>query len=156
VQILCKNFVLTPIRFAKAQVAPPTAAAPPSPPNPLLPLLPPQGRANGALVLGPDNAPTVVFSADSISVEWGKPSPADDMTDEERRRYVLAPDEPSLLVSGSFGKLRVFPPPAAVKVFANNLEPLALGLASHEIDRLPWGVEEEAPELFCRSLVLRR
>ena len=129
-------------RFAKP-------ASPPVPPDPaltkmqtLLQVLPPQGKAGGALVLGPANEPMVVFSPDNITVEWGKPFPTA-LTDEQRRQYADAPDQPTLIVAGPFGKLRVFPPPAVVKVLGNDLEPLLAGLASHEIDRLPWRVEVE-------------
>jgi hypothetical protein len=52
--------------------------------------------------------------------------------------------------------LRVFPPPNVVKLLGNDLAPLLAGLASNEIDRLPWPVEEEDDTRFNRTPGLRR
>lgn len=100
----------------------------------------------------------VLFEADSIAVEWGKPMPPEDQTDEERRQYINAPDQPTLIVSGPFGKLRVFPPPAVVKAIGDDLEPLLVGLANHELDRLPWPFEVDDSFRFnqAQAPVLRR
>jgi hypothetical protein len=84
----------------------------------------------------------VVFSPDNITVEWGQ-SIRDDLTAEERAQYASASGQPTLVIAGPPGKLRVFLPAAVAKVLGNDLEPLLAGLASHEMDRLPWRVEVE-------------
>lgn len=92
---------------------------------------------------------------DSITVEWGQ-SLREDFTDEERVQY-SCDDQPTLIVAGTAGKLRVFLPSAVVKVLGNDLVPLVAGVASHEIDRLPWRFEVADDMNFNRSApVLRR
>lgn len=91
----------------------------------------------------------VLFGADSIAVEWATPlppKPLDELTDEERREFakVANTEQPTLLVSGPFGRLRLFPPPVVLQALgqAGNVEALALAVAAHQIDRLPWPFED--------------
>lgn len=75
-------------------------------------------------------------------VEWGRHF-KEGRTEEERRQYADAPDQPTLLLSGPFGRLRVSPPPEAVKVLGDDLDPLLDALARQAISRLPWPITPE-------------
>ena len=65
------------------------------------------------------------------------------MTEVEQEQYADAPEQPTLLIFGPFGRLRIFPPPEVVKALGNDLDPLFDALAGQVISRLPWPIAEE-------------
>lgn len=116
-------------------------------------------------MLGPSNTPVCWSDVDSLRIEWGKPPEpyiSTVLTDEEQEQldtYAALPPQPTLLLTGPAGRLRIFIPDDFVEALPDgNFDALLFALFSRQIDRLPWPLDDltDGQDGFVKVKELKR